>query len=276
VLASVVNISEGRDADRLLALAEVVGPALLDLHADGDHHRAVFTLAGTRAPRALATRAVELLDIRDHAGAHPRLGVVDVVPFVPLDEASWADAIAARDAFATWLTTEHEVPCFLYGPERSLPDVRRHAFRDLAPDAGPASPHPTAGATAVGARHPLVAFNVWMASPDLAVAKEVAAAVRGPTIRALGLQVGAATQVSMNLVEPLVTGPREARALVVQHLRAAGASIDRTELVGLVPEAVLRATPEGEWTDLDLGADRTIEARLARRAAEEAGPRGCS
>ena len=78
-----------------------------------------------------------------------------------------------------WLAIEHEVPCFVYGPERSLPDVRRHAFRDLAPDAGPASPHPTAGATAVGARHPLVAFNVWMASPDLAVAKQVAAADPG-------------------------------------------------------------------------------------------------
>ena len=104
----------------------------------------------------------------------------------------------------------------------------------------------------------------------------MAAAIRGPAVRALGLQVGGATQVSMNLVEPLVTGPREARALVLQHLRAAGASIDRTELVGLVPEAVLLATPEEEWDDLDLGADRTIEARLARRAAEEAGRRGCS
>jgi glutamate formiminotransferase / 5-formyltetrahydrofolate cyclo-ligase len=276
VLACVVNISEGRDARRLDLLAEVVGPALLDLHADAAHHRAVFTLAATEAPRALATRAVELLDIREHMGAHPRSGVVDVVPFVPLDDRSWHDAVAARDAFATWLGTEHEVPCFLYGPERSLPEVRRLAFHDLLPDAGPASPHPTAGATAVGARHPLVAFNVWMASPDLAVAKQVAAAIRGPTIRALGLQVGAATQVSMNLVEPLVTGPREARALVLQHLLTAGASIDRTELVGLVPEAVLRATPAGEWDDLDLSTDRTIEARLARRSAEEAGLRGGS
>ena len=268
MLVCVVNISEGRDARRLHLLAEVVGPALLDLHADPDHHRAVFTLAGTEAPRALTTKAVELLDIRDHVGAHPRSGVVDVVPFVPLDDRSWDDAVAARDAFATWLGTEHEVPCFVYGPERSLPAVRRQAFHDLAPAAGPASPHPSAGATAVGARHPLVAFNVWMASPDLALAKQVAAAIRSPTIRALGLQVGAATQVSMNLVEPLVTGPREARALVLAHLRAAGASIDRTELVGLVPDAVLRATPEGEWTDLDLGVDRTIEARLARRAAQ--------
>ena len=154
--------------------------------------------------------------------------------------------------------------------------MRRHAFHDLAPDVGPASPHPTAGATAVGARHPLVAFNVWMASPDLAVAKQVAAAIRGPAVRALGLPVGGATQVSMNLVEPLVTGPREARALVLQHLRAMGASIDRSELVGLVPEAVLRATPEGEWNDLDLDADRTIEARLARRATKDDGLRGRS
>jgi glutamate formiminotransferase len=270
VLECVANISEGRDVGRLRQLSDVVGPDLLDLHADADHNRAVFTLVGDPAPRALAAKAIELLDLRTHEGAHPRLGVVDVVPFVPLDESSREDAIAARDAFADWLATEHAVPCFLYGPERSLPDVRRRAFRDLAPDVGPSSPHPTAGAAAIGARSLLVAFNVWMATPDLEVARRVATAVRGPAIRALGLQVGNATQVSMNLVDPLVVGPREARALVLEHLRRAGIGFDRAELVGLVPEAVLRATPEDEWDELDLGADRTIEARLARRTTRSA------
>jgi len=265
VLECVANISEGRDARQLQELADAVGPDLLDLHADADHNRAVFTLAGDRAARALATKAIELLDLRIHQGAHPRLGVVDVVPFVPLHETTMDEAIAARDAFAGWLTTEHGVPCFLYGPERSLPEVRRRAFRELAPDVGPTSPHPTAGAAAIGARSLLVAYNLWMATPDLIVARQVAAAVRGPAIRALGLQVGDATQVSMNLIEPLVVGPREARAVVLEHLRAAGHSIDRAELVGLVPEAVLRATPEDEWNALDLAADRTIEARLTRR-----------
>jgi glutamate formiminotransferase / 5-formyltetrahydrofolate cyclo-ligase len=270
VLECVANISEGSDSQRLQELSDAVGPDLLDLHADPDHNRAVFTLAGDRAASALATTAIELLDIRTHEGAHPRLGVVDVVPFVPLDESTRDDAIAARDAFAAWLAAEHAVPCFLYGPERSLPEVRRRAFRDLAPDVGPSSPHPTAGAAAVGARSLLVAFNVWMATPDLAVARRVAASVRTPVIRALGLQVGDATQVSMNLIEPLVAGPREARAVVLEHLRAAGNAIDHAELVGLVPEAVLRATPEDEWDELDLAADRTIEARVAHRASRSA------
>jgi glutamate formiminotransferase len=267
MLECVVNISEGRDADRLQALADGTGTDLLDLHVDPDHHRAVFTLVGEAAPRALAARAIELLDIREHAGAHPRLGVVDVVPFVALAGSTPADAITARNAFAAWLGAEGGVPCFRYGPERSLPDVRRHAFRDLRPDEGPDVPHPTAGATAVGARPVLVAFNLWMTTPDLALARQVAAAVRGPSVRALGLAVGAATQVSLNLVEPLVVGPFEATARVREHLRAAGAAIERAELVGLVPEAVLRATPAEEWEALDLSADRTIEARLAQRAA---------
>jgi glutamate formiminotransferase len=267
MLECVVNISEGRDHGRLAQLTSAVGRDLLDLHVDPDHHRAVFTLVGERAPRALATAAIERLDIRAHDGAHPRLGVVDVVPFVPLAGSAWAEAMTARDAFAVWLADEHGVPCFLFGPERTLPETRRHAFNDLRPATGPSAPHATAGATAVGARGPLIAFNVWMARADLELARRVASEVRGPEIRALGLQVGDATQVSMNLVEPLTTGPREARALVLDRLRVAGASIDRCELVGLVPEAVINAIPEDEWAALDLAPDRTIEWRLGRRAA---------
>jgi glutamate formiminotransferase len=267
VLECVVNISEGRDGARLRQLAATTGPDLLDVHTDADHHRSVFTLVGEAAPRALASAAIELLDLEVHDGVHPRLGVVDVVPFVPLAGSSMADAVAARDDFATWLADTHRVPSFVYGPERSLPDVRRHAFRGLAPAYGPPAPHPSAGASAVGARPLLVAFNIWVASPDLTTAKTVAAAVRGGAIRALGLPVGGATQVSMNLIDPLLVGPAAAYAHVRAHLRHAGVAIERAEIVGLVPEAVLRATPPSEWDMLDLADDRTIEARLAARAS---------
>src|SRR6185503_10912613 len=137
VLECVVNVSEGRREDRLGVIAAAAGTELLDVHRDGDHHRAVLTLVGTAAPRRVAAVAVAELDLRAHDGVHPRLGVVDVVPFVPLEPATMADAVAARDAFAGWAGSELGVPCFLYGEERSLPQVRKEAWRTLAPDTGP-------------------------------------------------------------------------------------------------------------------------------------------
>jgi glutamate formiminotransferase / 5-formyltetrahydrofolate cyclo-ligase len=233
----------------------------LDVHSDGHHNRSVLTLSGTEAPRKVARAAVSQLDLGDHDGVHPRIGVVDVVPFVPLGEARLADALAARDEFARWIGTELGVPAFLYGPERSLPDVRRGAFGALAPDAGPAAPHPTAGAVAVGARPVLVAWNVYLVTPDLALAREVAKAIRGPHLRALGLQVGDRVQVSMNLIAPDVVGPAEAWDQVAAQAPAAEA-----ELVGLVPQTVLDRTAADRWAQLDLSPDRTIEARLAARS----------
>jgi glutamate formiminotransferase len=185
--------------------------------------------------------------------------VVDVVPFVPLAGSLLGDAVAARDAFAAWFAGELGVPCFRYGPERTLPEVRRRAFRDLAPDLGPDRPHPTAGACCVGARELLVAYNVWLVTPDLARARAVAAAVRSPGIRALGLACGNRVQVSMNLVDPLVEGPAAAYDAVAARAPVAGA-----ELVGLVPAAVLEAIPPSRWEELDLGPHRTIESRVAR------------
>jgi glutamate formiminotransferase len=266
VLECVVNVSEGRDADRLARLADAAGADLLDLHRDPHHHRAVLTLVGEDAPRAVAGAAVALLDLTDHDGVHPRLGVVDVVPFVALDGTAHELAVAARDRFADWFAATHGVPCFLYGTERSLPDVRRGAFDALAPDTGPGRPHPTAGATAVGARPVLVAYNVWLAGADVAAARAIASAARGPALRALGLQVGPRAQVSMNLVAPAELGPAAAFDLITSLAAETGASTDGAELVGLVPEAVLRAVPRERWTDLDLGEDRTIEARLAARS----------
>lgn len=259
MLECVVNVSEGRDRALLAALAEACGQDLLDLHRDADHHRAVLTTVGEDAPRRLTRLAVRLLDLTLHRGVHPRLGVVDVVPFVPIGGSSLSEAVEARDRFGTWAATELGVPGFAYGPERSLPDVRRHAFTTLPPTWGPSSPHPTAGAICVGARPVLVAYNVWLAGNDLAEAKRVATAVRRPGLRALGLPVGGRVQVSMNLVTPDALGPADAYDAVAEHARVAGA-----ELVGLLPARVLAAVPPHRWEALDLDESRTIEARLAR------------
>lgn len=261
MLECVVNVSEGRREDRLATIAATAGTDLLDVHRDADHHRAVLTLVGTDAPRRVAAAAVVELDLRAHDGVHPRLGVVDVVPFVPLDGATMSDAVRARDAFAAWAGAVLGVPCFLYGEERSLPQVRKEAWSTLAPDTGPQEPHPTAGAMCVGARPLLVAYNVWLSEPDLALARRIAAAIRGPHLRALGLSVGRRVQVSMNLIAPEVLGPAAAFDLVAAQAPVAGA-----ELVGLVPQAVLLAIAPERWAELDLGLDRTIEARVALRS----------
>jgi glutamate formiminotransferase len=258
LLECVVNVSEGRDTSILRALAAACGRSLLDLHTDTHHHRSVFTLLGEAAPRALAASAVERLTLQDHDGVHPRIGVVDVVPFVALAGSTDADARAARDSFGTWAADTLGLPCFFYGPERTLPEVRRGAWHGLSPDRGPDRPHPTAGAVAVGARPVLVAYNLWLARPDLARAKAVAAAVRSPAVRALGLAVGDEVQVSCNLVAPADVGPADIYDQVALQVPVA-----RAELVGLVPAAVLEHTPRARWAELDVAADRTIEARLA-------------
>lgn len=260
VLECVVNIAEGQDAAVLAGLAEAARPDLLDVHTDAHHHRSVFTLVGVDAPRRVAAHAVSAIDLRGHDGAHPRIGAVDVVPFVPLAGSTMADAVRARDDFGRWAAAELGLPCFRYGPERALPDVRRDAFAGLVPDFGPETPHPSAGACAVGAREVLVAYNLWLAVPDLTLARQVAAAVRGDGIRALGLRTGDRVQVSMNLIDPSRVGPADAWDRV-----AAVAEVADAELVGLVPESVLLSVPVERWAPLDLSPDRTIEARLAAR-----------
>jgi glutamate formiminotransferase / 5-formyltetrahydrofolate cyclo-ligase len=262
VLECVVNISEGRDQEVLAALRRAAGADLLDVHTDPDHNRSVFTTMGEAAPRALATTAIDAIDLREHEGVHPRLGVVDVVPFVALDGSSDADALVARDGFARWLSVEHKVPSFLYGPERTLPEVRRDAFRGMEPDAGPSAPHPTAGASAVGARPVLIAYNVWLGSPDIELARRVATDARRPGLRALGLAVGARVQVSMNLTTPDVLNPADAYDIVDDLLRRGGGAAAGGELVGLLPRAVLRQVNSRRWSELDLSDARTIESRL--------------
>jgi glutamate formiminotransferase len=257
VLECVVNISEGRRPDLIEAIARVAGASLLDVHSDGDHNRSVLTLVGEEAPRAVTADAVARLDLREHEGAHPRFGVVDVVPFVPLGGEGIEAAVAARDDFARWAASTLELPCFLYGPERTLPEVRRAAFDSLQPDFGPGQPHATAGAVAVGARPVLVAYNLWLRHADLAAARVLARRLRCPTVRALAFALGGKVQVSLNLLEPEQFGPADAYDAV-----AAEVDVARAELVGLLPGSVLRSVPAHRWTELDLAPDRTIEARL--------------
>lgn len=260
MLECVVNVSLGVPGRALDAIVAAANSELLDLHSDAHHNRSVLTLLGSEAPRSVAAAAVAHIDLRGHVGVHPRIGAVDVVPFVPVGSTPFEEAVAARDAFAAWAGSELSLPCFLYGPERSLPDVRRGAFSSFPPDAGPPVPHPTAGACAVGARTVLVAYNVWLAGVGLDTGRAIARSLRGPAVRALGLQVGPGphdVQVSMNLVDPARFGPADAYDAVRSQ-----APVARAELVGLVPRSVLAAVPRARWAALDLAEDRTIEARV--------------
>ena len=259
-----VNVSEGRDRAVVAELAAAAGETVLDVHSDAGHNRSVLTLGAHRAGaleeavRRLAAAAVGRLDIRGHSGAHPRLGVLDVVPFVPLPPEAMVEAVGMRDRFGRWAGAELGLPCFLYGPERSLPEVRREAFGALAPDTGPPAPHPTAGACAVGARPVMLAWNLWLAGRDRPAAARMAAALRGPGVRALAFELPEGVQLSFNLVDPMRVGP----AAVLDAAVAAGARVSRAELVGLAPGAVLEAVPPARWAELDLDPDRTIEARM--------------
>ncbi len=254
MLECVINVSEGRRVDVVAEIGAAGGDHLLDVHIDGDHHRSVFTLAGPEVFErafALVEAAVRRLDLRTHDGVHPRLGVADVVPFVPLTGSTLDDAIAARDRMAERVADRLGVPCLRYGPERTLPDVRRHG-------AGEVRGHPTAGICCVGARPVLVAYNLWLAPPaSVADAKRIAAYIRTPALRTLGLGVGGSAQVSCNLVDPERVGPAEAFDAVVAH-----APIERAELVGLVPRSVLERIAPERWAELDLASTTTTEARL--------------
>lgn len=279
LLECVVNVSEGRDTNALSRIAAACGPLLLDVHSDPDHNRSVFTICGGEADVfdavcSLAREVVGSLDLAGHSGVHPRIGTLDVVPWVSLERDNTgrgqvadgrpAPAVGARGRFAAWAGTELALPCFLYGiggfPE--LPEVRRRAWVDLHPTAGPATPHPGAGACAVGARRVLVAYNFWLAESDVAGARAVARDTRAEfagRVRTLALEVGSSVQVSCNLIDPLVAGPGAAFDFV-----ASRTAVERCELVGLLPAAVLDAEPRHRWRELGLDPSATIEARLER------------
>lgn len=275
------NVSEGRDHAVLDALSAACGPALLDRHVDADHHRCVLTLADPdpavtiAAAHRLAVAVADRLDLRTHSGSHPRLGALDVVPFVALGDAPDA-AVPVATAFGAWIADVLAAPVFFYdraaADGRSLPEIRRTAFTDRSPDLGPARPHPRLGAVAVGARAVLVAVNCWLADDDLGLARRVASTVRErdgglPGVRALGLALPGRrlAQVSMNLVDLDRTGLEAACTAVRDAVAARGGRVARVELVGLVPTAELERCGTDFLTWAGIGTEDTIEARLAAR-----------
>ncbi|MSR61414.1 MAG: glutamate formimidoyltransferase [Planctomycetes bacterium] len=273
MIECVPNFSDGRDpavgAALRAAITAVAGVKLLGWHSDPDHNRAVATFAGeplatVEAARAAILCATERIDLRRHAGVHPRLGATDVCPFVPLVEGDLPACVRAAHELGERVGREFALPVYFYGaaalvPERvALPEVRRGGFEGLRealerdparrPDAGPARLHPSAGAIAIGAREFLVAFNVNLASRDLALAKAIARAVREkdgglPGVRALGLALEqqGCVQVSVNLCAPRRTGLRAVFALVERLAREAGVAVRSSELVGLAPRFALDA-----------------------------------
>lgn len=300
----VPNFSEGRDPATIERLAAAVtgvpGVALLDRHSDPDHHRTVLTFAGSPAAvseaafRAVRT-AVEAIDMNRHRGVHPRLGAADVVPFVPLAGATMQDCVRLADALGDRLARELDLPIYLYAraaraPERArLPWLRQPEYEGLAaalatperaPDLGPARPHPTAGATVVGARDLLLAFNIDLATQDLAVAKRIAKAIRassggmaGVQARGLALPLQKRVQVTMNLLALDESGPGKVFAEVERLAAAEGVRIAASELVGLMPRAALREASE---VLLRLGAPlagRVLEERLEQAALLDPGGR---
>ena len=250
----VPNFSEGRRPDVIAAIVDAVretpGVRLADWSADPDHNRLVVTFIGPpaavrEAALAAATASVARIDLRAHEGVHPRLGALDVLPFVPLSGLTLADCGGlARDVGAE-LAERLGLPVFLYeaaSPDaRSLPFVRKQAFATLTPDFGRAAPHPTAGAAVVGARGPLVAYNVSLDTPDLSVARTLARDLRVhpalPGVRALGLRLASRglTQVSMNLTRPADTPLLAVFRYVEARAREMGASVVESEIIGALP-----------------------------------------
>jgi glutamate formiminotransferase / 5-formyltetrahydrofolate cyclo-ligase len=241
----------------------------------------VLTLAGPGdddaplAARALALAVGKQLDLAGHSGVHPRLGALDVVPFVALDGSTGAAAIEHARDFAEWVASALAVPVFLYGDadpdHRTLPDARRDAFTRRAPDEGPSSPHSQLGAIAVGARPVLVAVNCELDRGDITIARSIAHAIRERDggllgVRALGFMLASRghAQVSMNLIALEQTGLQQACEAVRDLARHAAVAISRVELVGLVPAAELARCDQGflEWSAIR--TDQTIEARLDR------------
>lgn len=269
ILGVVPNFSEGRRPDVIDAIVDALrvdGARVVFAEADKDHHRLDTTVLGDadavrRSAIAGTAAAVERIDMLEHRGGHPRMGAADVIPFMPVRDVGMEECVALAREVARELADALDLPVYLYGeaalvPERrSLADVRKGEFEGLReavaagnrlPDFGP---HEIgrAGATAVGARKPLVAFNMYLSGTDEAAAKEVARAVREssgglPAVRAIGFAVperGSVT-VSMNLVDFEVTGVRDAFDAVAKEAAAKGLEVVDSEIVGLAPQAALR------------------------------------
>jgi glutamate formiminotransferase/formiminotetrahydrofolate cyclodeaminase len=293
----VPNFSEGRNQETLealrAALIAVPGVRLLDVQADAAHHRSVFTFV---APPAAAVEAAframavarERIDLTRHQGEHPRMGATDVVPFVPIRDATMDECVTLARVLGERVGRELDIPVFLYAraatrPSRErLPEIRKGEFEGLRerigtdpaadPDFGPRRVHPTAGATAIGARPFLVAYNIYLDTSDVNIAKEIARKIRTssgglPAVQASGFAVGGRAQVSMNLLDLDVTSPAAAFAAVDVDARQRGVGIDRSEVVGLIPErGILEAG--AAYLKLPDATHHLLEAKI--RAAEGA------
>jgi glutamate formiminotransferase / 5-formyltetrahydrofolate cyclo-ligase len=286
-LETVPNFSEGRDRATIDALADALGSRarLLDVHADADHNRSVFTLVGSAqelvdALVAGIACAVERIDLRRHEGAHPRIGAADIVPLVPLEENDWAAARETAATLAARIGEELALPVFLYGelgggrapaffraggPEELQ---RRVDAGELAPDAGPPRLSASAGAVLVGARRPLIAFNVNLRG-RLETAREIAALVRErgggfPGVRALGLDLPTAglVQVSMNVEDWEAAALHEIVARVEAEAAAREAEVVGSELVGLMPAGAAAAAAGSALRIDGFDASRVLELRL--------------
>ncbi len=275
IVECIANISEGRREDVLNRCADAIratGATLLDVKPDGTHHRTVYSFAGTpetvkAATLALFAEALGAIDLRQHQGEHPRLGAVDVVPFVPIEGATMADCVALAREVAGEVAALHGLPIYLYEEaatspaRRNLEDIRRGEFEGLAakmqkpewaPDFGPATPHVSAGATVMGARMPLIAYNINLATNRLEVAKKIASAVRHSTggfryVKAMGLALEdrGIVQVSMNLTNFEKTPLHRVFEMVKREAERYGVSVLESEIIGLVPSAAL--THSAAW-----------------------------
>ena len=272
IVECIPNISEGRRQDVLDACAGAItaaGARLLDVTADPAHNRTVYTFAGEpalvrAAVLALFDVALPAINLREHAGEHPRMGAVDVVPFVPIDGVTMTECVAMAREVGAEVATRHALPVYLYEEaasqpgRRNLEDVRRGEFEGLAakmatagwqPDFGPAEPHPSAGASAFGARMPLIAYNINLATSRLDVAKKIAAAVRHSSgglrfVKAMGIDLGdrEIVQVSMNLTNYEKTPVFRVFELVRREAARYGVAVLESEIVGLIPQAALTAS----------------------------------
>lgn len=292
VLMCETNVSEGRRREVVERLVEAVraveGVRVADWSMDGDHNRAVITYLGPpeavlEAAKALTSRALEEIDMREHAGEHPRQGAVDVVPFIPIREVSTERAVEIARAFGAWLG-ERGVPVYYYEdaatrPERqSLPKIRKGEYEALeekladpawAPDEGPAAFNPKAGATVTGARFPLIAFNVNLRTDDVEIAKTIARAVRHinggfKAVRGMGfaLEEKGMVQVSMNLVNYLETPIHRVLEAVRSEAARYGVAVAGTELIGPVPLGALEEVVRFYLQTHDFAVEQVVETAL--------------
>ena len=299
----VPNFSEGRNDNIIRALESAIAGVprvhLLDLHTDRSHNRSVYTFVGepdavVEAAFCAVRTAVELIDLTQHSGVHPRMGAADVVPFVPLHGITRELCVALARGLGERVGRELQVPVYLYGDaatlsnRRDLPNIRRGEFEELLdavqadatkiPDYGPAALHRTAGATAIGTRSFLVAFNVALDTPDVPVAQRIARQIRTssgglPALRAKGFLVAGNAQVSMNLLDCDVVNPQTAFNMVKRLAGEEGVRVRESEFVGLVPErAVSGCTSDSLRLNSPL-EDQLLEPkiRLLREKKDECG-----